>query len=110
DLGRVRVHRAATLANTKDPELDRLLRLSRSELTASEYEILRTRLAGLREDYTVDWNQLQTHADLDLLLKDGDIVQVDKPGLSVRVDGEVQRPGLLNYIKGLSVNDYIEQA
>lgn len=110
DLNKIRVHRAATLASAKDPEMERLLRLSRTELTASEYEILRTRLAGMREDYTVDWSRLEDHAELDLLLRDGDVVRVDQPGLSVRVDGEVQRPGLLNYVRGQSVSDYIEQA
>ena len=35
-------------AQEKDPELDRLLRLSRKELTATEYEVMRTKLAALR--------------------------------------------------------------
>lgn len=110
DPSTIRVHRAATLAAGKDPELERLLRLSRSELTASEYEVLRTRLAGLREDYSVDWGRLQSEPELDLLLRDGDFVSIDRPVLSIRVDGEVQRPGLLNYVRGEDVSACIEQA
>ena len=59
DLSAIRVHRRSTLAAEKDQELDRLLRLSRNDLTSSEYEMLRTKLAGLREDYRVDWARLE---------------------------------------------------
>ncbi len=110
DLSSLRVHRSSTVAAEKDPELDRLLRLSRNELTASEYEVLRTKLAGLREDYRVDWARLQENSTLDLLLRDGDIVRVDRLVSSVRIDGEVRRPGLLNYVRGQSVSDCVAQA
>lgn len=110
DLSTLRVHRAATLTAGKDQELERLLRLSRSELTASEYEVLRTRLARLREDYSVDWARLQRDPSLDLKLRDGDIVSVDRSVLAVRVDGEVRQPGLLNYVPGQTVPQYIERA
>lgn len=110
DLSTLRVHRVATLTAGKDPELDRLLRLSRSDLTSSEYEVLRTRLARLREDYSVDWARLQADAALDLKLRDGDLISVDRSILAVRVDGEVRRPGLLNFARGDDVNDYLERA
>lgn len=110
DVTTLRVHRAANLTTGKDPELERLLRLSRSELTASEYEVLRTRLAGMREDYSVDWDRLQKDLSLDLLLRDGDIVRVERPVLSIRVDGEVRRPGLQNFVKGRSIEACIVEA
>ncbi len=110
DVSTLRVHRAATLTAGKDPELERLLRLSRGDLTASEYEILRTRLARLREDYSVDWARLQSDPELDLKLRDGDVVRIDRSILAIRVDGEVQRPGLLNYVSGQNVEDYLRQA
>lgn len=110
ELSTLRVHRTATLTAGKDQELERLLRLSRSDLTASEYEVLRTRLARLREDYSVDWARLQADPSLDLKLRDGDIVSVDRSVLAVRVDGEVRQPGLLNYVQGQNVYAYIERA
>jgi len=110
DLSTLRVHRAASLTAGKDLELDRLLRLSRSDLTLSEYEVLRTRLARLREDYSVDWTRLQADPTLDLKLRDGDVVSVDRSILAVRVDGEVRHPGLVNFVPGQDVADYIEQA
>lgn len=110
DLSAIRVHHRGSSAGDKDPEMDRLLRLSRGELTNSEYEVLRTKLAGLREDYRVDWALLQRDRDLDLLLRDGDLVRVAPRGASIRVDGEVRRPGLVNFVAGRSVRDYVAQA
>jgi protein involved in polysaccharide export with SLBB domain len=105
----IRVHRSSSGANEKDPELDRLLRLSRNELTASEFEVLRTKLAGLREEYLIDWDRLQANHDLDLLLRDGDIVRVEREVLSIRVDGEVRRPGFVNFVPGGDSDFYIAQ-
>lgn len=110
DLSTLRVHRAASLTAGKDQELERLLRLSRSDLTLSEYEVLRTRLARLREDYSVNWARLQADPSLDLKLRDGDVVSVDRSILAIRVDGEVRQPGLVNFVAGQDVDDYIERA
>ena len=110
DLSAIRVHRRSALTAEKDQELDRLLRLSRNDLTSSEYEMLRTKLAGLREDYRVDWVRLQGNNDLDLLLRDGDVVRVERLVSSIRVDGEVRRPGILNFVRGENVESYVAQA
>lgn len=111
DLSSIRVNRRTGGASEKDPELDRLLRLSRNELTATEYEVLRTKLANLREDFRVDWNRLVGNkGDLDLLLRDGDLVRVERLVSSVRVDGEVRRPGILNFVPDQGVDDYVAQA
>lgn len=111
DLTAIRVHRRNPSAGEKDPELDRLLRLSREQLTASEYDKLTTKLAGLREDYRVDWTRLRADsAHQDLLLRDGDVVRVERLVSSIRIDGEVQRPGILTFSPGLRIDDYVSQA
>jgi polysaccharide biosynthesis/export protein len=111
DLSAIRVHRRSAQTSEKDPELDRLLRLSRDQLTASEYDALNTKLAGLREGYRVDWARLQSSPkELDLLLRHGDIVTVDRLVNSIRVDGQVKRPGILTFRPGQRIKDYIEQA
>lgn len=111
DLSGIRIRRAGSAGDEKDVELERLLRLSRSELTASEYELLRTKLAGRREDYRVDWSRLQAdRAALDLPLRDGDIIRVDRLVSSIRVDGEVRNPAILAYHPGLTVSEYVVQA
>lgn len=111
NLSAIRVIRRSPMVSEKDPELDRLLRLSRDQLTMSEYDALNTKLAALREGYRVDWNRLQASPkELDILLRDGDIVHVDRLVNSIRVDGAVRRPGILSFSPGLSVSDYIRQA
>jgi protein involved in polysaccharide export with SLBB domain len=111
DLTAIRVHRRDPGRREQDPELERLLRLSRDQLTASEYFKLTTSLASLREDYRVDWTRLSAaREELDLLLRGGDIVRVERLVSSIRVDGEVRRPGILSYQPGLRVEDYVRQA
>ncbi len=111
DLGAIRLIRPLTTHGERDAELDRLLRLSSDQLTPSEYEKLRTKLAEQREGYRVDWNRMNDHGrDLDLLLRNGDIVRVEKLVSSIRIDGEVLRPGILAYAPGYTVEDYVRRA
>ena len=107
DLAALRVFRANPPAVGSDPEIVRLTLLSRKEMTASEYEVLRARLTARREDYRLDWKSLQKNPDLDLTLRAGDVVRVDKTVASVRVEGEVRRPGLVRFEKGRSVSEYV---
>ncbi len=109
DLSKIRVYRATRSAET-DPEFDRLVRLSRAEMTDTEYEILRAKLASRREDYRVDWFRLEQSSELDVLLRDGDIVRVDPLIASVRVEGEVRRPGIVEFEPRRTVNAYIKLA
>ena len=110
DLATLRVFRASSLAKEPDAELDRLSRLSRNEMTASEYEVLRARLSARREDYRVSWDRVRQLPDLDLVLEDGDVVRVDRVMPSVRVDGEVRRPGVVQFTEGRSVDEYLRLA
>lgn len=94
-----------------DPEFERLLRLSRGEMTESEYESFRARLAWRSPDVRVDWGLIEGgRHDLDLLLQDGDVIRVERRTNAVRVDGQVRRPGLVPYAEGRNASWYIEQA
>lgn len=111
DLGAIRVIRPLPGQGERDAELDRLIRLSSDQLTASEYEKLRTKLAEQREGYRVDWERVINRGDeVDLLLRNGDVVRVEKLVSSIRIDGEVRRPGILAYRPGYTVDDYVRQA
>lgn len=111
DLSAIRIIHRRGITGEKDLELDRLLRLPRQELTTTEYVTMRTRLAGLREEYRVDWNHLtEDKFERDLLLRDRDSVRVERLVSSVRVDGEVRRPGLVAYRAGRRVKDYLDEA
>lgn len=110
DLSTIRLYRASLISADKDIELDRLSRLARSEMTESEYEQLRTRLTARREDYRVDWARLAQQPELDLLLDHNDVIRVDPVLPVVRVEGEVRRPGLMEFDARLGVSDYVRLA
>ncbi|MBI1797667.1 MAG: SLBB domain-containing protein [Candidatus Eisenbacteria bacterium] len=107
DLASVRVFRASKAGAESDPEFDRLIRLSRTEMTDTEYEILRAKLAARREDYRVDWFRVEKAPELDILLRDDDVVRVDPLFASVRVEGEVRRPGIIEFEARRSVDEYV---
>ncbi len=110
DLSAIRVHRRSPAGREADPELERLLRLSRNDLTATEYEVLRTKLAEVQGVFRVDWSRLLADRDLDLYMRHGDSVLVERLVSSVRVDGEVRRPGILTYTPGQSVAECVRRA
>ena len=94
-----------------DVEFERLLRLSRSEMTESEYAAFRTRLAERKNSFRVDYDRLvKSDPDVDPLLSPQDVVRVDPLLLTVRVDGEVKRPGLVDYAPKRPWNEYVQLA
>ena len=109
DLSTIRVIRAERAPET-DPEFERLIRLSRDQMTNSEYEILRAKLAARKEDYRVDWFRLEQSPELDILLRDKDVIRVDPLLASVRVEGEVRRPGIVEFAPRRSVDAYVKLA
>jgi protein involved in polysaccharide export with SLBB domain len=110
DLASIRVRRPSPTKAEDDPELQRLVRLSRSQLTNYEYDVLNTKLASQREEYRIDWNKVTSTPSLDVLLVNGDIVDVEPLVNSIRIDGQVRRPGILTFTPGKKVEDYVHVA
>ena len=110
DRASIRVFRSHPGAGEADPEITRLAGLGRREMTTTEYEVLRARIAARRPDFRVDWNKVKPEGDLDVTLRTGDIVRVDPFIASVRVEGEVRLPGLIGYEPGRKVSDYVRLA
>jgi protein involved in polysaccharide export with SLBB domain len=95
----------------RNADFERLVRLSRDEMTESEYAKLETMLAERRNGFRVDWNRLQQGgADVDPLLQDGDLLRVERLVPSVRIEGQVKRPGYVDYAPGRTVSEYIQLA
>ena len=109
DLSALRVFRAGRMEGT-DAEVERLAQLSRREMTASEYEVLRAKLTARHEEFRVDWKRVKGTPELDIVLRAGDIVRVDRVVPSVRVEGEVRRPGLVQHAPGRGVGAYVRLA
>ncbi len=93
-----------------DPEFDRLSRLSRGEMTASEYETFHTRLASLYPSFRVNLRPLVRGGINDPVLRDGDVVEVSPTLRAIRVDGQVRRPGLIEYVPGKPWSYYLREA
>jgi polysaccharide biosynthesis/export protein len=94
-----------------DPEFDRLAHLARNDMTESEYTKLETMLAQRKNNFRVDWNRLQAgNTDLDPLLQNNDLIRVERLVPSVRVEGQVKRPGYVDYEPGRSLGEYIQLA
>jgi protein involved in polysaccharide export with SLBB domain len=110
DLGSIRVFRSTGPAGEPDPEITRLSQLGRKEMTATEYEALRARVASQRQDFRVDWSRVKPGGDLDIVLRTGDAVRVDQVVATVRVDGEVKLPGLIRYEPGRKWEEYVKLA
>jgi protein involved in polysaccharide export with SLBB domain len=95
----------------RDPELERLSRLSRSEMTEAEYQTFKTKLASQEAAFVVSYEQVVSRSsEHDVLLRDGDIVFVDRESRSVRVGGEVRRPSLVEFRPGRDADEYVELA
>jgi protein involved in polysaccharide export with SLBB domain len=95
----------------QDVEFERLSRLTRAEMTDTEYQAFRGKLAIRQAAYLIDFSDGQANPpESDVHLKGGDVVEVEKVELSVRVDGNVLRPGFIAYEPGKTVSGYIEMA
>lgn len=98
-------------SGVEDPEFERLVQLSRDQMTESEYESFRTRLAARVPAFRVDADELTTSDSArDPVLEDGDVIRVERLSHSIRVDGQVKRPGLIAHREGATWRHYVEAA
>lgn len=104
------VRESGTTTTERNPEIDRLARLSRAEMTESEYAKLETNLAERKNSFRVDWTRLQAGSSTDPLLADADVVRVERFVPTVRIEGQVKRPGFVDYAPGRSLADYVQLA
>lgn len=94
-----------------DVDFERLNRLSRSEMTNTEYQTFRSKLALRQSSYLIDFSTgVPRPAEADIPLRDGDHVHVPRLELVVRVDGSVKSPGLVSFQGDWDAGDYIKMA
>jgi protein involved in polysaccharide export with SLBB domain len=85
-------------------------RLSRNEMTESEYTKLETKLAEQKNTFTIDWSRLQPGSADRPAAADGDVVRVDRFVPTVRIEGQVKRPGYVDYAPGRTLSEYVDLA
>ncbi|TMQ64139.1 MAG: hypothetical protein E6K79_08285 [Candidatus Eisenbacteria bacterium] len=99
------------IGTASDVEFERLNRLSRGEMTNSEYQTFRSKLAVRQSAYLVDFSSGRpSPPEADVPLRDGDHVHVPRLELAVRVDGSVRSPGMVAFQAGWSAGDYIHMS
>jgi protein involved in polysaccharide export with SLBB domain len=107
----VRIERHEPGTGDEDVEFQRLSKLSRAEMTNSEYQTFRSKLAVRQSSYLIDFSSGSPQPPgTDVLLRDGDHIDVPRIEMAVRVDGQVRAPGLIAYKEGQSTYDYIRDA
>jgi len=96
----------------KDSDLEKRLKLSANELNDVEMQYLKYQSADRPGRVSIDLNRLFVNADSthDLTLKDGDVITVPKMSNTVRVIGNVLRPGLIEYASGMDYKFYIDKS
>jgi protein involved in polysaccharide export with SLBB domain len=92
-------------------EFQRRSRAVQQELSLTEFEADRALAASHADVVRIDWTSRRgSPRTQDPLLEDGDVVRVERLVRSLRIDGQVARPGLLTWEPGLTVRDYVRQA
>lgn len=112
NLAEVVVARRSLMA-IPDPEFNRLYGLARTDMTWTENEYLKAKRRDTEPRVVVDIHKLlqsERGSKQDIVLLDGDVIRVPKKFLSVKVLGQVVKPGLVPFEDGENFKFYIERA
>jgi protein involved in polysaccharide export with SLBB domain len=101
-----------TIEKEDDPEFDRLSRMRADEMTELEREYFKAKFREEKAVVAVDFIKLFENDDKskDIILKNGDKIMIPTKELTVKVSGQVVRPGLFTFQPGQTVIDYISQS
>ena len=109
-LGRARLVRQSG-RRTDDLEYVRLKDIDVGDMSPSEYAYFKSRMRQLPGTVSVDFEKvLAGDASHDLLLADGDRIEIPKSETTVEVIGQVARPGRVAHVPGERYGHYVRQA
>ena len=95
-----------------DLEFERLKKMDVADMSKTEYEYFKTKSREKPGRVACDFEKLfvKHQAEQDILLKDGDIINIPAKSLVVKVSGNVVNPGLIEYEPGKDYAYYIKKA
>ena len=99
-----------------DPELQRLQSLRRvtglADMSGEDRAYLRTKGREEKGRASVDFERLfrEDDEEQNILLESGDVVFIPSRRRTVSVSGQVQKPGLIDYVPGSDVRYYMQKA
>ncbi len=102
-----------SLLSIPDPEFNRLYGLKKDEMSWSENEYMKAKRRDLEPRIVVDVTKLgigSVDAGGNVVLLDGDIIRVPKKIVTIKVLGQVIKPGLIVYTVGKDFHYYIDQS
>ena len=109
-----RKQRELVMMNSRIQLLEEKMRDSDNEINVAVYDSLMNIKLNIDEVYTVAINLEEAvknpGSQSDLVLRDGDVLNVPELSYTVRVSGEVRHPLTLNYEKGKNIKYYVKHA
>lgn len=98
--------------NVVDPEFERLKKILVADMTASEYDYFRLRSREKEGRVACDFDKLfgQGLDAYDVVLKNGDIINIPPKSMVVNISGSVINPGLVPYESDRDYKYYIDRA
>lgn len=111
DFNRSKVERLSA-ADIEDPEFKRLKMMTVAEMSQMEYEYFKTRSREEAPKVVINFKKLFTEKDLtfDIDLQDRDEIYIATLSPTVNVTGQINWPGLINWVEGNDVGYYIDKA
>jgi len=96
----------------EDPEFERLQKMLVADMTDSEYDYFKIKSRSKPGRVSVNLNEIINNAGLekDIILRDGDVINIPKKSKVVTVIGEVANPGIMTYSLGKDYRYYINTA
>jgi len=95
-----------------DLEFERLKKMDVADMSKTEYEYFKVKSREKPGRVACDFEKLfvSHQAKQDILLKDGDIINIPAKSLVIKVSGNVVNPGLIEYEPGEDYTYYIKKA
>jgi protein involved in polysaccharide export with SLBB domain len=99
-------------ADTYDPDLDRLMKLNMSLMTTNEYSYYQAKLREISGKHYVNIKKLWESRDAkyNRPVKNGDLVLIKEPILTVNVSGAINNAGLQPWEEDLTWEEYVTVA
>lgn len=95
-----------------DPEFERLKKMQVADMQESEYEYFRTKSRSKPGRVAVNFARLFVQGDStkDIILRDGDVINVPRKSRVVNIIGEIPNPGILSYVPETDYRYYLQEA
>ncbi len=97
-------------ADTIDTELERIKLIPRTDMTDDEYDYLKAKSRQRKGQVVVDFRNIFKSLEDDVVLRNGDEIIIPEKKEYIIIIGQAVFPGNVEYMPGLTVQDYIKLA